>query len=549
MNLERRTVPGRLLDDGKRERQPASQWTVRFRDSQGTDRRLSAFPDKRASEELGRKVERLVALRIARESLPGELLRFVEGLPRKIARPLARWGVLEERQVSAARGLREHLADFEAHLLAKGGTVRHARTTAAGVVRVLLRGCGFTWWSDVRPEPVERFLQRLREVDGLGARTSNLLLGSCQHFCRWGWRTGRLSEDPLRSLAGLNDRTDRRRERRALSTDEQGRLLEATRAAPERHGMTAEARAWTYRLALETGLRASELCSLRVDSFEGLGGPAPVVRLLAAYSKRRREDVLPLREGTGRELLALFWGRMPQASALGIPKTWRSAQMLRDDLEAAQIAYTDAAGRVLDFHALRHSFVTTLVAGGVSPKVAQTLARHSSVTLTMDRYTHLRSEDERHALAALPRLSPREPATQRATGTDGLALAQRSPRISPIEGASPCTSMHSKEHGTRSEGPGKAVEGGPCWTRTNDQAIMSRLLDGSEHAPKSQLAPTGSPIPGESADTHAQALAQNLAHPAASEDPDLARLVAAWPRLPPAVRRSLAHLAEVSRRS
>jgi len=97
--------------------------------------------------------------------------------------------------------------------------------------------------------------------------------------------------------------------------------------------------------------------------------------------------------------------------------------------------------------------------------------------------------------------------------------------------------------------PGKAVEGGPCWTRTNDQAIMSRLLDGSEHAPKSQLAPTGSPIPGESADTHAQALAQNLAHPAASEDPDLARLVAAWPRLPPAVRRSLAHLAEVSRRS
>ncbi|MFH5804676.1 hypothetical protein [Alienimonas sp. DA493] len=39
------------------------------------------------------------------------------------------------------------------------------------------------------------------------------------------------------------------------------------------------------------------------------------------------------------------------------------------------MAYRDAAGRVLDFHALRHTFVTNLARSGVHPKHAQALAR------------------------------------------------------------------------------------------------------------------------------------------------------------------------------
>ena len=37
-----------------------------------------------------------------------------------------------------------------------------------------------------------------------------------------------------------------------------------------------------------------------------------------------------------------------------------------------------------DFHALRHTFVSNLA----NSKMAQPLARHSTITLTMDRYTH-----------------------------------------------------------------------------------------------------------------------------------------------------------------
>ena len=55
----------------------------------------------------------------------------------------------------------------------------------------------------------------------------------------------------------------------------------------------------------------------------------------------------------------------------------------------------------------------------VHPKTAQTLARHSTITLTMDRYTHTVVEDRSAALEALPDLSA-PPSTQeaQATGTD-----------------------------------------------------------------------------------------------------------------------------------
>lgn len=58
--------------------------------------------------------------------------------------------------------------------------------------------------------------------------------------------------------------------------------------------------------------------------------------------------------------------------------------MLRKDLEAAGIPYRDASDRVADFHALRHTFITRLVRSDVAPAVANSLARHSGPTLTMD---------------------------------------------------------------------------------------------------------------------------------------------------------------------
>ena len=43
--------------------------------------------------------------------------------------------------------------------------------------------------------------------------------------------------------------------------------------------------------------------------------------------------------------------------------------MLRLDLAAAVIPFRDAEGRVADFHALRHSYITLLQRSGVHPKL------------------------------------------------------------------------------------------------------------------------------------------------------------------------------------
>ena len=71
-------------------------------------------------------------------------------------------------------------------------------------------------------------------------------------------------------------------------------------------------------------------------------------------------------------------------------------------LDAAGIPYRDPQGRVYDFHALRHQYITDLYRAGAHPKVIQTLARHSTIRLTMDRYTHAPDEDLQAALEGLP---------------------------------------------------------------------------------------------------------------------------------------------------
>ena len=101
----------------------------------------------------------------------------------------------------------------------------------------------------------------------------------------------------------------------------------------------------------------------------------------------------------------------------------RTAEMLKQDLERAGIPYVDGLGRVADFHSLRKTFITNLSKAGVSPKMAQTLARHSDINLTMNTYTTLGLIDQMAAVEALPAVpiikAVKESEGTRATGTDG----------------------------------------------------------------------------------------------------------------------------------
>jgi integrase len=146
----------------------------------------------------------------------------------------------------------------------------------------------------------------------------------------------------------------------------------------------------------------------------------PTVPVEAEYSKRRRRDRLPLRPKVATELRLFLANCHPAAPVFPtFPDNRTVNKMFRRDLAAAKIVYRDEAGLVADFHSLRHTFISNLACGGVHPKVAQALARHSTITLTMGRYSHTVVQEQSAALKALPDLSAANREAMEATGTDG----------------------------------------------------------------------------------------------------------------------------------
>jgi integrase len=199
-------------------------------------------------------------------------------------------------------------------------------------------------------------------------------------------------------------------------------FIEAARNGRPFRGMSGADRTLIYLTSANTGLRASELASLTPRSFDcATPSLTPSLTVQAAYSKRRRKDVLPLRADVAALLREYVKGR-PAAKPLW-PGTWPDvgAEMIRVDLAAAGIPYTDEEGRVYDFHALRHQFISNLARAGVHPKLAQDLARHSDINLTMNAYTHLELQDRAGALEKLPAI-PGAPGNGQREGPDAKAV-------------------------------------------------------------------------------------------------------------------------------
>lgn len=120
----------------------------------------------------------------------------------------------------------------------------------------------------------------------------------------------RAMESPVAHLRGVNVKIDRRHDRRVLEPDELRRLLECTHNGPTRFGMTGPERAVLYRVAAESGLRANELRSLKVSSFDF---NRCNVTVGAVVSKHREQDEIPLRADTITLVKNLLSGKMPQA--------------------------------------------------------------------------------------------------------------------------------------------------------------------------------------------------------------------------------------------
>lgn len=370
--------------ESDKKRGKAGKWTAWYKNKDGKQVNRVAFTDKARSLEWARKME---------ADARGEREGLIDPKDR-------------DRREHAGRPVAEHIDAYAASLAAKGDTAKHV-----GEVRRMLAelfdDASIPKLADMDIARIEQALARLRE--SRSARTTNKALGFLKAFVVWLYEADRISEVPrgLRSLKRANEGADQHVRRRAITRYQLSHLLTMTMLgdpvvcrAGTRHGprpkeyITGPERACLYRLAMGTGFRAEEIRTLTPERFR-LDGDEPTVTVLACYAKNGKEAVQPITRELADQIRPFVSGKPPGVPFLVVPR--RTAAMLRRDLIAAGIEPETADG-VLDFHALRASYITHLVEDGVNVKAVQELARHSTPTLTLGRYTKLKAQDLRAAL-------------------------------------------------------------------------------------------------------------------------------------------------------
>lgn len=367
----------------KDRRRKDAKWIVAWTTAAGKRKAKTAYTDYQASVELGRKLARQAAM----EAL-GEVDRF------------------EQHRNTP---IETHLTEFIEGLHSAGRAPRYVMQVKNRIRRVL-RGLSIERLCDLDPVAVDRFLADLARRKGHSGITRNEYVTSIKSFTKWAVIFRRLKDDPL---AGLRV-TERRaiqpaHPRRALSSDEIARLLDAAKQRPLRelqtirHGPRKGERAaevkpetreralrkgrerrMVYLLAVWTGLRRGEIRQLTWGDVH-LGTVPARITLRAATTKSKRADSLPVHPQLAEALRE--WKPADAGPGEAVVGTVPNMKCLRADLALAGIPDQDEAGRYVDFHSLRVSLSTMLAANKVSPRAAQALMRHTDPRLTASVYT------------------------------------------------------------------------------------------------------------------------------------------------------------------
>jgi len=322
-------------------------------------------------------------------------------------------GIEDTKRANGADRYSEHrqrcvfelLSCFEEYLISKNNTLAHVSKTIYAIRRLLTTTKAKTL-ADIEAKRILKTLSdwRSRKEKPLSIGASNHYLVAIKSFSRWLWRERIAIDDALNGLRRMNAEADRRRERRALTLEEFNTLTLVTQKSNKFYrgngwNFSPTDRVMLYTLAVYTGLRSCEIASLSKASFNL---EAKTLTLNAAFTKNRKNVTLPLNDELVFGLQA--WFKTLKRDVL-FPREMIAkrlpGKLLKRDLKRAGIAIVDVNGRCLDFHALRYTFITSLVRGGVHPAKAQRLARHATIALTMNVYTQLDVDDLRASVNAL----------------------------------------------------------------------------------------------------------------------------------------------------
>ncbi|HZZ42449.1 MAG TPA: site-specific integrase [Tepidisphaeraceae bacterium] len=339
------------------------KWYVKLYDANGKQRKVKGYTEKSETMKLAARLENEKTA-IQRGDLDPQL---------------------EMKKTERAKAVVTHIEEYKTFLRAKGNSTNHVSYTIRDI-KQFITFSGVKHAAEITRAAVDRWRMNLMEQGTDSRRTINRRVGSLQAFLRQLQQTGGVTDYVLHKYPKLKVAGHAKRKRRSLAPAETTKLI-AQCQDPERKDV--------YRVALLTGLRHNEIVRLTPAAIDLDRGTITV----HAKDPRHKDriDVIPLHT----RLISMMKDRTKEKGKdqpmFDVPRRGIAAKLLRADCVAAGVDTSD-----VDFHALRHTFVTRLAETNVHPKIAQVLARHANVETTLSFYTHFHTDDERKALSSLP---------------------------------------------------------------------------------------------------------------------------------------------------
>jgi integrase len=225
---------------------------------------------------------------------------------------------------------------------------------------------------------------------------------------------GMINTNPM---ASVEKRKQRRPERKIFSSADLERFLVHASGHP----------LWLlFQLAVGSGLRSGELLALQWEDIDFPGRSLTVrhtlqrlygVVSLTEPKSQQSHRIVPLPDSlidalrshrlaqNEMRLEGTEWQAEPNLvfrTSTGKPIDARNVTRIFHQLQRQAAGWKPGKPKadfaVLNFHSLRHSAASLMLLTGASPKVASKVLGHSSISITMDLYSHVEQASERTAL-------------------------------------------------------------------------------------------------------------------------------------------------------
>lgn len=227
--------------------------------------------------------------------------------------------------------------------------------------------------------------------------TINRALSSLRAWVRWNMDTGKLDRNPIRGIRGIQEQAsapkwlDRRQVNAILRELERDQA--AARTAPAR--LQADRNMTAVVLMLNTGLRVSELCQVRMNDIE-ISDRKGSLHVRAGKGEKARD--IPL-NNHAREVITT-WIESRQAESDWLFPGENNKSVNRRAIERILEDMSERTKTDITPHALRHTFAKSLVDAGVSLEKVAAILGHDSLDTTR-RYTIPGRQDLEKAIGVL----------------------------------------------------------------------------------------------------------------------------------------------------